>query len=101
MTIAPSPAVPSNPSHQLLAALRWAEAVTNADFEQLEDAITEDYVHVLLPASLGVPQVQGRDEVIKGYKGILSLFTSFVVSNVPQAILRHVTPAHRYDRSHR
>jgi len=107
MTNNPSPSLPPSPSPQLATVLNWIDAVTKADFTQLGNTVTDDYIHALLPSSLGAPPTNGRDAMIQVYKGILPRLTSFKinitdVTEVPGKVIIHasgdakVEPAFRY-----
>ena len=74
MAILPSPAIPANPSPQLALALKWAEAVSKADFDVLSSILTDDHIHHLLPTSLGVPVLNGKEALFQVYKGVLPHF---------------------------
>jgi len=96
MTVNPSPSLPTSPSPQLAAVLKWIDAVTSANFVELGDAITDDYIHALLPASLGAPLTHGRDATIQVYKDILSALKVFSitiheVTEVPGKVVIHAS----------
>ena len=82
MTIVPSPAISTNPSAQLNAALQWTEAVSNADFDLLTNSISDDYIHRVVPASLNVSAAHGKEGIVQHYKGILPHFISSEVCHI-------------------
>ncbi|TCD64006.1 hypothetical protein EIP91_004674 [Steccherinum ochraceum] len=45
----------TTPSPQLQAVLRWFDALIKHDIHALSDVLTDDYVHPILPQSLGLP----------------------------------------------
>lgn len=44
-----------NPSPQLRVMLRWFDAVATHNMEALDAILSDDYVHPILPQSLGLP----------------------------------------------
>lgn len=76
MPVLPSPSIPTSPSAQVAVTLKWAQALSSADLESLSECLTDDYIHQVLPASLGMAAVHGKEAIIKGYKSLLPHFTS-------------------------
>ena len=79
MPITPSSAIPTDPSPQLAAALKLATAISDADFTLLAEAVTDDYVQVVFPSTVGIPPVNGKNAIIEIYKGILPNLGSYEV----------------------
>ncbi len=48
-------AIPRVPSRQLEVVLQWLEALTAKDLAAVHAATSDDYVHEILPKSLGYP----------------------------------------------
>ena len=76
MPVLPSPAIPTNPSAQVAVTLKWAQALSSANLESLSECLTDDYIHQVLPVSLGMAAVHGKEAIIKGYMNLLPHFTS-------------------------
>lgn len=77
MPLAPSDAIPANPSPQLKVALTWMRALSSTDpssTELLATTLTEDYTYTFLPRSLGYP-VRNKEQFLAYARKVpLSLF---------------------------
>jgi len=95
MPVSPSPVI-ANPSAQLKVVLKWAEAMSAADFDALGAVLDDDYLHLAIPGTLNMPPVKGRETFLKHYQNILPLFTDFNVSfhevvEAPGRVVIHAT----------
>lgn len=79
MPLVPSSLIPKNPSGQLQAVLKWAEAMSTADFDVLDTVVADNFVHAAIPANLKIPVLNGKQEFIQHYRAVLPMFTKFEV----------------------
>jgi len=96
MGLAQSSAIPTNPSPQLAAALRWLGALAEGKIELLEAVTTDGCVEMTSPASLGVEPSHGKSAILTKYAMIFPLFTSFEatvheVTETPEKVILHVS----------
>ncbi|KAK7685626.1 hypothetical protein QCA50_010396 [Cerrena zonata] len=90
MPLAPSDAIPANPSPQLQVVLTWMRALSSANpdaAELLATTLTEDHTYHFLPRSLGYPSRNKEQFLAYARKVPLSLFRN------PQLHLHQVIEA--------
>ena len=71
-------AIPLEPSRQLEVVLTWLDALTAKDISGVEAATFEDYVHEILPKSLGY-ETQPKKKYLEYLRSVFPLFRDFHV----------------------
>ena len=69
-------AIPPEPSRQLEVVLTWLDALTAKDISGVEAATFEDYVHEILPKSLGY-ETQTKKKYLEYLRSVFPLFRDF------------------------
>ena len=72
--------IPLNPSPDLQAALKWAEAYNLWDVDHLMSAVSDDYTHHVLPATLGV-KPRNKQEFKEYFTSVIPMFRGFTASH--------------------
>lgn len=95
MPLAPSDAIPANPSPQLQVVLKWMKALSSADpsaADVLASTLTEDHTYHFLPRSLGYP-IRNKEQFLAYARKVpLSLVRNPQVRNLCCIIIRKVQP---------
>lgn len=70
MAVISSPTIPS-PSPQIQLALKWLDAMSDLNFEAVGSILVDDYVHIVLPATLQTRPFRGKQDMLSVFRAIM------------------------------
>ena len=81
MVLSTSSAIPETPSPQVRLALKWMESMTDGNLEGLASTMADNYIHTVCPASVGIPDIRGKEAYLENARRVMNMFVQNTVSD--------------------